>query len=97
VHRPTKDTLTNIHNASPESGTFPDKLKTAKVIPVHKKGDTRDIQNYGPIALLPVFSKLLEKLMYSRLRYNMALGQENQWKQHYRFLLKVYRKQSRKI
>jgi len=59
--------LTNIYNTSLESGIFPDKLKIAKVIPVHKKGDTRDICNYRPIALLPVFSKLLEKLMYNRL------------------------------
>ena len=50
-----------------ESGIFPDKLKIAKVIPVHKKGDARDVSNYRPISLLPVFSKLLEKLMYNRL------------------------------
>ena len=59
--------LTNIYNASLESGTFPDKLKIEKVIPVHKKGDTRDINNYRPIALLSIFSKLLEKLVYNRL------------------------------
>jgi len=59
--------LTNIYNASLELGTFPDKLKIAKVIPVHKKGDTRDINNYRPIALLSIFSKLLEKLVYNRL------------------------------
>ena len=59
--------LTNIYNASLKSGTFPDKLKIAKVIPVHKKGDTSDVNNYRPIALLPAFSKLLEKMMYNRL------------------------------
>jgi len=59
--------LTNIYNTSLESGIFPDKLKIAKVIPVHKKGDSRDVSNYRPISLLPVFSKLLEKLMYNRL------------------------------
>jgi hypothetical protein len=42
-------------------------LKIAKVVPVHKKGDARDVRNYRPIALLPVFSKFLEKLMYNRL------------------------------
>jgi len=57
--------LTDIYNASLESGIFPDKLKIAKVIPVHKKGDSRDVSNYRPISLLPVFSKLLEKLMYN--------------------------------
>jgi hypothetical protein len=59
--------LTNNYNASLESGIFPDKLKITKVVPVHKKGDARDVRNYRPIALLPVFSKLLEKLMYNRL------------------------------
>jgi hypothetical protein len=42
-------------------------LKIAKIIPVHKKGNTRDINNYRPIASLSVFSKLLEKLVYNRL------------------------------
>jgi len=47
--------LTDIYNTSLESGIFPDKLKIAKVIPVHKKGDSRDVSNYTPISLLPVF------------------------------------------
>ena len=59
--------LANIYNASLESGNFPDKLKIAKVTPIHKKGDLRDVSNYRSIAALPVFSKLLEKLMYNRL------------------------------
>jgi hypothetical protein len=59
--------LTNIYNASLESGIFPYKPKKAKVVPVHKKGDERNVRNYRPIASLPVFSKLLVKLMYNRL------------------------------
>jgi len=62
-----KKPLTNIYNASLESGIFPDQLKIAKVIPVDKKGDKKNVQNYRPIALLSVFSKLLEKLVYNRL------------------------------
>ena len=53
--------------ASLESGIFPDKLKIAEVIPLHKKGYIQDIQKYRPIASLSVFSKLLEKLVYNRL------------------------------
>ena len=63
MHRLPKETV----NASLESGIFPDQLKIAKVIPVHKKGNTRDINNYRPIASLSLFSKLLEKLVYNRI------------------------------
>jgi hypothetical protein len=37
-----------------------------KIIPVHEKGNVRDM-NYRPIASLSVFSKLLEKLVYNRI------------------------------
>jgi len=37
------------------------------VIPIHKKGDVREVSNYRPISVLPVFSNLLEILMYNRL------------------------------
>ena len=35
--------------------------------PLLKKGDKRDISNYRPISLLPVFSKILERVMQTRL------------------------------
>ena len=35
--------------------------------PLFKKGDKRDIKNYRPISLLPVFSKILERIMQTRL------------------------------
>ena len=57
-----KKPLANIYNASIESGIFPDQLKIAEVIPLYKKGDTRDIQNYRPIALLSVFFKLAREI-----------------------------------
>jgi hypothetical protein len=62
-----KKHLASIYNASLVSEIFPDQLKIAKVVPLYKKEDKRDIQNYRPIALLFVFSKLLEKLVYNRL------------------------------
>ena len=46
---------------------FPNKLKHAKVIPIHKKGSPTDPSNYRPISLLSVFSKIFENLMYQRL------------------------------
>jgi hypothetical protein len=41
--------------------------KNSIVIPIHKKGNTRDINNYRPIASLSVFSNILEKLVYNRI------------------------------
>ena len=49
------------------TGTFPKKLKIAKVIPIFKKGLVSSKSNYRPISLLSVFSKLFEKLMHKRL------------------------------
>ena len=44
-------------------GIFPDKLKCAKVIPIHKKVSPTDPSNYSPISLLSIYSEILEKLM----------------------------------
>lgn len=49
------------------SGCFPDKLKTAKVIPLFKAGDKNFYTNYRPVSLLSQFSKILEKLFVARL------------------------------
>ena len=54
-------------NQSFQSGTFPDKLKIARVISLFKKGNPELPSNYRPISLLPIFSKIFEKLMYRRL------------------------------
>ena len=54
-------------NQSFQSGIFPDKLKLAKVISLFKKGNTELPANYRPISILPIFSKIFEKLMYRRL------------------------------
>ena len=41
-------------------------LKTAKVIPIHKKDSEREVSNYKPISLLPNIDKIFELLMPSR-------------------------------
>ena len=59
--------LALIVNQSFQSGIFSDKLKIAKVISLFKTGNPELPLNYRPISLLPIFSKILEKLMYRRL------------------------------
>ena len=59
--------LQKIINQTFSQGEFPDCLKTAKVFPLFKSGSKTDVDNYRSICLLPVLSKVLEKIMYSRL------------------------------
>jgi len=58
--------LSKLVNLSFQFGIFPDILKIAKVTPLHKKDSKLNYLNYRPISLLSVFSKIYEKLIYSR-------------------------------
>jgi hypothetical protein len=60
------DALCYIFNLSVYLGIFPDALKIADVIPLHKKNSKFDPNNYRPISLLPTFSKIFEKIMKTR-------------------------------
>ncbi|XP_013867620.1 RNA-directed DNA polymerase from mobile element jockey [Austrofundulus limnaeus] len=59
--------LTYISNLSFQTGTFPNKMKIAKVVPLFKTGNKHLFTNYRPVSLLPQFSKILEKLFNKRL------------------------------
>ena len=59
--------LTQLLNQSFQQGKFPNKLKHAQVIPLYKKGARSDINNYRPISLLNIFSKIFEKAMKIKL------------------------------
>ena len=59
--------LTQIFNLSFKTGVHPDLLKTARVIPVFKKGSRLLVSNYRPISLLSNLNKILEKLMFKRV------------------------------
>ena len=50
-----------------DKGIFPQIWKQANVVPVHKKSSKQLKQNYRPISLLPIFGKILEKLMFDSL------------------------------
>ena len=80
------DTLCKLFNKSTQDRCFPGKLKFAKVITTHKGKSTMNCKNYRPISL-PIFSKIMERLMHNRLVslknmifytvINMASKQEN--------------------
>ena len=59
--------LTHILNLSVMYGVFPSELKLAKVIPLYKANDPMIFFNYRPVSVLPVFSKILERIMYNQL------------------------------
>ena len=56
-----------ILNQSINTGIFPDYLKIAKVIPIHKKDDDTLFDNYRPISILPAISKIFERVMFNQL------------------------------
>lgn len=60
--------LVHIINLSMSSGEFPEAWKTAAVVPIHKNGSKMTPSNFRPISLLPVFSKILEKVINIRLQ-----------------------------
>ena len=60
--------LTSIINTCIYQGIFPDKLKIANVIPIHKGGSREDPNNYRPISILPTLSKIYEKHIANQLK-----------------------------
>lgn len=48
-------------------GIYPNALKLAKVIPLYKRDGRTSVENYRPISLLPIISKILEKIIHARL------------------------------
>ena len=60
------EALSIIFNRCVREGHFPDALKLAKVIPIHKGDSVLSVANYRPISLLPIFSKIMERLIYNQ-------------------------------
>ena len=59
--------LAHIFNNSLETGIVPERLKIAKITPIYKAEDPMEFANYRPISILPILSKILEKIVLKRL------------------------------
>ena len=80
--------LTHIINLSITSKTFPTSWKKAKIIPLHKKDDTLNPKNYRPVAILPVFSKVLERVIFNQVvaylqEYNLIHPNHHAYRPHH--------------
>lgn len=69
-----------------KTGIFPTALKRSLITPVHKGGDTSDVNNYRPISVLPSISKILEKILNKRLinflhKYNILSSSQYGFRQ----------------
>lgn len=60
--------LAFVLNTCFQLGYFPEPLKLSKVVPIFKKGDKSLPQNYRPVSIVPIFSKLFESIIYNQLR-----------------------------
>jgi Notch-like protein len=70
-----------ICNRMLSQGVFPDRLKYATVIPLHKEGDRRNMLKYRPVSLLTSFSKMFETVTLTRIsthfsKYNILSSEQ---------------------
>ena len=56
-----------INDAIVGENIFPDSLKFADITPVHKKDETTNKENYRPVSVLPLISKIFERIIYDQL------------------------------
>ena len=59
--------VTHIINLSLVARVFPTIWKKSKIIPLHKKDDQLNPKNYRPVAIIPIFSKILERVVFNQI------------------------------
>ena len=67
-------TISELCNLSMILGSFPNACKTAKVKPLFKKGSKTDPSNYRPISLLPLLSKVNERVALDQTEEFLSLN-----------------------
>ena len=66
--------ISELCNLSMALGSFPDACKIAKVKPLFKKGSKTDPSNYRPISLLPLLSKVFERVVLDQTEEFFSLN-----------------------
>lgn len=101
--------LSYLINLSIEKGIFPEKLKISIIKPVFKKSDRKNMNFYRPVALIPILSKVFEKVIYRNLnqyfeKKNLFTEEQKGFRQNmtidlaiYDFLVKVVTNLDKKI
>ena len=59
--------ITFILNKSILTGEVPMEWKAARVVPIFKSGDRESTNNYRPVSILPIISKIIEKFVHESL------------------------------
>lgn len=62
-----KDLIVHLMKVIFDTGKFPAIFKTAVVTPIYKSGSAKEVDNYRPISVLPILSKIAEKMIQRRL------------------------------
>ena len=71
--------VAKIYNLSIKLGFFPDKRKVAEIKPLYKKDLKTDPKNFRPILLLPLISKIIERIIHDQTRtfYQISMSYTN--------------------
>jgi hypothetical protein len=67
-----KNILFRVFTCSINQAVFPDQLKIARVTPIFKGGELTNLSHYRPISVLPVFSKILERILYNKILNHLS-------------------------
>ena len=67
--------LTDVINTSIKAGLFPDLWKEGIVVPILKKGNSKELKNYRPVSCLPAASKVLEAVVCEQLTRHAEVHQ----------------------
>ena len=77
--------ITYLINFSLSTGKFPQEWKLARVTPIHKDVARDDVNNYRPISILPMISKLLERVVHDQLYQSLTANDViSQWQSGFR-------------